>query len=221
MMKQFFAATLALVALAGIVSPALAETVSTDDNLVVLSNYDNWLGKLSSYNAQNLIPVSQNVDNAQYTYYVKNAENLKTNLLLPLIESNTGADVTLRVQNPTAKAYFLNVPSQNVKVYVPVNSERTTLVDLNNVKAGETVSYYVTDLDGNTLAGGYVLNGSLALAAIDSADGAAYAQWGQALNQLIASNQYKAPVFEEKREVVRSYSQPASKSASKVVRGYW
>ncbi len=166
---------------------------------------------------EDLLPVRQSFDNTEVNFYLQNPRTLEAPELLPLIQNMNKADVSLRAVNPTDMPYYLSVPSQNKKLYVPLQSERTLTVDMSGIQSGELVPYYLMDIDGEKIAGGYILNGVIVKKAHYSATQQQHAEWSNRLQQLILSNEYKAPYLPKKPEP--RYVEPVVQEEP--VRGYW
>ncbi len=166
---------------------------------------------------EDLLPVRQTFGNNDVNFYLKNPRTLEAPDLLPLIQNMNEADVSLRATNPTKTPYFLSVPSQNQKLYVPIQSERTLTVDMSNVQEGQLVPYYLLDIQDEKIAGGYILNGVIIKKTHYSASQQQHMEWSNKLQQLILSNEYKAPYLPKKPEP--KYSDPIIDETP--VRGYW
>lgn len=176
--------------------------------------------------AQTLVEIEQGgkftqmlVDSPQHLYYRENLTPLSTAVILPLVEENeAGMDISLRVQNDTSASYYVEIPSESRKVFVPLLEDRTVYFDLSSVAKGEAVPYYITNADGERLAGGYVYNGRIVMPdLVESASQSEYDQWGTRLQQLIAANEYRPPVLWVKEEP----KQHTATSDTGVVRGFW
>ena len=223
MLKKLIASTLAFSAVAMVAQAGVAfahnhdNDKKFDEHLIVITDLDRYTGKHNkSIATQDLLPSTQKIDRASYQFYLRNAKALNADQLLPLAQNPTGGDVGLRVQNPTNDVYFLTVPSQNIKRYIPVQSERSAVVDMSGIRQGGTVAYYLTDGDGNNVAGGYILNGSVAAQPMHSLSKSTYDQWGVKLQEVIANQQYTLPTYEQEEPVRTS-----SSGGGGVVRGYW
>ncbi len=166
---------------------------------------------------EDLLPVQQKFGNSDVNFYLKNPKSLEAPDLLPLIQNMNDADVSLRAVNPTKNPYYLSVPSQNKKLYVPIQSERTLTVDMSGVQSGQLVPYYLVDIDDEKIAGGYILNGVIIKKTHYSASQQQHAEWSKRLQQLILSNEYKAPYLPKKPEP--KYNTPIVDEEP--VRGYW
>ena len=187
--------------------------VSTDEQYIEIKE---------SYNTtRDLLPVNQKFGAENLSFYLRNPQQLSAPNLLPLIQTESEANVSLRAGNHTPVAYWLSVPSQKINVYVPIQSERTVTVDLSKTQKGQTIPYYLTNEEGKQVAGGYILDGVIVKKQLYSATQQQHAEWSKRLQQLIIANEYRAPIFPKKPEP--KYITPTPKPAKKgtTVRGFW
>ncbi len=219
LLKRLFALGVAVASVSTIALTSMANAESTDEQLVLINgrySKDRFEDIFSA--EQVLFPIKQKVNGNLYEFYLENPNPLKTSEILPLIQSADGVDVSVRAQNTSDQVYFLVIPSQSTKVYVPLQSERTVVVDMDKIPSGKSVTYFLEDMDGNKVAGGYILNGQLEKSAFYSASSQQHADWSQRIQTLITANEYKPPYFPAKPEP--KYYKPAPKQKT-TVRGYW
>lgn len=211
------AASMAVASIVAIATTGLANADNKDEQLVVINGRYNQDRFEDIFPAnQVLFPIKQKVNGDLYEFYLENPKPLETSEILPLIQS-MGTDVTVRAVNTSDSVYYLSIPSQSTKIYVPILSERAVNVDIDKIPAGKSVTYFVEDKDGNKVAGGYIINGELEKPAFYSASSQQHADWSRRIQTLITANEYKPPYFPPKPEP--KYYKPAPKKQT--VRGYW
>jgi len=220
--KRLLSVTLAIASVASMAWAVSAAdgTPNYDEQLVVINGRYSK-DRFESYfpMEQVLFPIQQKVNGDLYEFYLKNPNPLESSEILPLIQPvKEGVDVTVRTVNTSQNAYFLVVPSQDLKVYVPIQSERAVNIDMDQIPSGKSVTYFIEDANGNKVAGGYILNGELVKSPFFSASNEQHTDWSSRIQTLITANEYKPPYFPPKPEPKYYTPAPAEK---RTVRGYW
>jgi len=190
------------------------DTTNTDGHQVTLNVTEIY---------QDLVPVRQNVVGDERTFYLINDMKTETDRVLPVVHSPDGQNVSFAIQNPTDQVYYLSIPDQDVKFYVPIQSERTAIVDVARVQRGTSIPYYLLNQDGEKVATGYVVNGEIPQRNLTAATAEQHAQWSRELNMLIQANEYHPPKFAAKPEP-KYYNDAGTFSnvnTGGTVRGYW
>jgi hypothetical protein len=146
------------------------------------------------------------------TFNIRLEENPVQSQIDPALTQPVTKDkVAFRIQNNTNKAVYFMRGDQ--KTYIPVVSEATVELPYS------TQEYKVVDDAGNTMTSWYMGPYVPAKANVEAASQAEFEQWGQKLQQVIASAQNRTVHYSyQKQEAPYSGSRS---ERGKMIRGFW
>ena len=148
------------------------------------------------------------------TFNIRVEENPVQTQIDPALTQPVGKDqVAFRIQNNTNKALFFMNGDQ--KTYIPVVSESTVQLPYS------TQQYKVVDDSGNTVTSWYLGPYEPKMANVESASQAEFEQWGQKLQQVIASAQNRTVHYSYNKEEAAPYGGHSRSQRGKTIRGFW